>query len=122
MDAEFMQNFIYRLDRRRGRHFVVQAVEGPVYYWARLGDDLYFTVTAELCPIQQGKFAAIWQVDARSSAARRLASFPKDRLPVGAFMPGTIDFASRDGTCDVVFFRLTALVSDGVYAIIRVRP
>jgi hypothetical protein len=32
MDAEFTQNYIYRVDRRTGHRDVLQAVEGPTYY------------------------------------------------------------------------------------------
>ena len=119
MDAEFTQNYIYRVDRRTGHRDVLQAVEGPTYYSAHLGDDLYFGVTAELCPSQQGRTAVLWKVDSRDDATTRVVTFPKDRFPVRYFMPGTIDFAAADGSRAELLFHLTALVPDsGVYAIV----
>lgn len=119
MDAEFRQNYIHRIDRKTGRRDVVQALEGPTYYSARRGMDLFFAVTAELAPIQKGKFAALWHVDGGTSGTQRLATFPKDAMSVRYFLPGTLDFAQGDGSRHEILFRTTALRPDNaVYAIL----
>jgi hypothetical protein len=73
---------------------------------------LFFGVTAELCPSQQGNFAALWHVDTVRGTSRRLKTFPTDGKSVRYFMPGTLDFSRGDGTHTDVFFRTTAVVPD----------
>lgn len=95
-DAEFEQNRIFRVDRESGEREVVGEVDGPVYYSHAVGRDLFFAVSAELCPSQQGRNASLWWVDA-SGRCRRIASFPKDRLHVRYFQPGVLGFARGPG-------------------------
>lgn len=111
MDAEFTQNFIFRIDRATGAREQVAAVEGPVYYSASAGGRLYFAVSAELCPSQQGDFAALWEVG-DGVKPRRVATFRKDRLGVRHFMPGTLDFPAGPGLPGRLLFRTTALEGD----------
>ncbi|MEO7082846.1 MAG: hypothetical protein ABI442_01375 [Gemmatimonadaceae bacterium] len=119
MDAEFTPNFIYRIDRKTGVRDVVQQVEGPMYYSTALGSEIYFAVTAELCPSQQGDFAALWHIDGATGGAKRLRTFPTDGKSVHYFMPGTLDFARGDGTRPEILFRTTSLVPDNAVFAIR---
>jgi hypothetical protein len=116
-DAEFTQNFIYRVDRASGAREIATPVEGPIYYSAKRGDSLFFAVTAELCASQQGRFAALWRVS--PTGAERMATFDKDRLHRWHFMPGTLDLPSGPGLPGVMHFHTTAVVPDDrVYAVI----
>jgi hypothetical protein len=111
MDAEFTQNYIYRIDRKSGQRTRLAAVDGPVYYSHVAGDHYYFAVTAELCPSQKGKAAELWRVDENGSCERVL-TLEKDRYSVKYFMPGTIDFPRGSGLADRLLFRATALAGD----------
>jgi hypothetical protein len=88
MDAEFVRNWIYRIDQKSGRRDALGSVDGPVYYSYAFGKDLFFAVTAELCPSQQGKSASLWHVS-EVGDLKQIFSVEKDRLPVKYFMPGT---------------------------------
>jgi hypothetical protein len=111
-DAEFVQNVIYRVDRKSGQRDRIVDIEGPVYYSTAAAGRLFFGVTAELCASQQGRFAALWCID-ESQGAKRIATFEKDRWSVPFFLPGTIDFARGPRTLDSVVFHMTATVGDG---------
>jgi hypothetical protein len=112
MDAEFTQNYIYRLDRRSGERTRLAAVDGPVYYSHAAGDDYYFAVTAELCPSQKGRTAELWRVRNETGLCERVLTLEKDRYSVKYFMPGTIDFPRGPGLPDKLLFRATALAGD----------
>jgi len=111
MDAEFRQNYIYRVDRVSGERERLAAVGGPVYYSCAAGSQYFFAVTAELCPSQEGRSAELWCVgdDGRCELAMTLE---KDRFSPRYFMPGTIDFP-RGVPGDRLIFRATALAGDG---------
>lgn len=111
MDAEFTQNYIFRIDRLSGVREIIRPVEGPVYYSTSAGQSLFFAVTAELGPSQQGRFAALWRVDA-DGEARRIFTLDKDWLPRHYFMPGTIEFPRGPGFPDRLYFHTTALEAD----------
>ncbi len=98
-DAEFEKNRLYRIDRESGRRDVLGDLDGPVYYSHAVGDDLFFAVTAELCPSQVGRSATLWHVDAEDQLSR-VESFAKDRLSVKYFMPGTLHFSRGPGLGD----------------------
>jgi hypothetical protein len=113
MDAEFIQNHIYRLDRRTGKRDVLTPVDGPVYYSRAQGHELFFGVTAELCPSQKGRAAAVWNV-AEDDSAQRIASFEKDRLRRDLFMYGTLHFSLGPGLPDRFWVQGVALAgADG---------
>ncbi len=99
-DAEFNKNYIYRLDRRTGKRAVVAGIDGPAYYSSALGEDLLFSVTAELCQSQKGIFARLWHVSPEGRSDLIL-SYPKDlisnSLLVKFFLPGTINFPQGPG-------------------------
>jgi hypothetical protein len=119
-DAEFRPNHLYRIERASGTREALVGVEGPVYYSTSEGGELFFGVTAELCPSQTEAAGVIWQVG-EGSAPRRLAAMSKDRLPVRFFLPGTIDFAGGPGRPGEVYLRGTALVG-GDTRVHRLRP
>jgi hypothetical protein len=121
MDAEFTQNYIFRIDRKSGERTRLTAVDGPVYYSHTMGGDSYFAVTAELCPSQKGRAAELWRV-APDGTCERAMTLEKDRYSVKYFMPGTIDFPRGPGLPDRLLFRATALVGDnGTFSVTRRR-
>lgn len=112
MDAEFTTNHILRVDRRTGERTKLAAIGGPVYYSFAAGEQIFFAVTAELCPSQPEPQAELWCVDAATSECRRIATLRKDRYSVRYFMPGTIDFARAALPADRLVFKATALAGD----------
>lgn len=94
-DAEFNQNHIYKLDRESLERQVLGEIDGPVYYSHAIGDDLFFAVTAELCPSQEKPEATLWHVS-RDGKLDRVYSAEKDLVQTIAiarvFMPGTMHF------------------------------
>jgi hypothetical protein len=108
MDAEFVSNWIYRIDRKSGRRDILGSVDGPVYYSYAFGEDLFFAVTAELCPSQQGKSASLWHVSAGGDL-QRVWAVQKDRLPVKYFMAGTLHFPRGSGLATEFYFHCVGL-------------
>jgi hypothetical protein len=96
MDAEHRQNHLFRIDRATGRRERLADIDGPVYYSHRVGDDLFFGVTAELCPSQHGRSAALWHVSPADDATP-IASFEKDAPSPRYFLPGAFYFPSGPG-------------------------
>jgi hypothetical protein len=88
-DAQFIPNVIYRLDRATGERETLGRIDGPVYVCRAIGNEIFFAVTAELCPSQVGRSATLWHVDGCGKVSA-LTSFPKDRLHVDYFMMGTL--------------------------------
>lgn len=99
-DAEYEQNFIYRLDRATGDREQVVEVDGPVYYSTKVGDDIFFATTAEGCPSQKKKSAVIWHI-CRFGNPRKIVEFEKDFFvwphPINIFQFGVIQFAGVGG-------------------------
>ena len=94
-DAEFHKNFIYRLDRVTGERTVLGEIDGPVYYSQAIGEDLFFAVTAELCPSQKAPNASLWHVtqDDKVECSYSVAKDLVHNLSLArAFMPGTMHF------------------------------
>ena len=110
-DAEFEVNHLYRIDRRSGRRDILGELDGPVYYSQALGDDLFFAVTAELCPSQVGRSATLWHVDSEDRLSR-VESFPKDPLSVKYFLPGTLHFARGPGLGDRLYVHAVGVRGD----------
>ena len=76
-DAQFEQNYIYRIDRACRERTPVTEIDGPSYYSAQFGNHVVFCTTAELCPSQKEGSAAMWLVDPAGSA-NAVGSWQKD--------------------------------------------
>lgn len=106
MDAEFTKNKVFRIDRATRQRSNKGAIDGPVYYSVKWRENLFFAVTAELCPSQDGKSATLWTV--HDDALERVVSFDKDRWPV-KLLPGTLHFPLGPGVEDGLYFQGVAL-------------
>ena len=91
-DAEFQDNHLVRLRRATGEREPLCEVDGPVYYSQAVGGDLFFAVTAELCPGQKDRAATLWHV-ADDAAPSRVVSFEKDALPLHYFQAGILNLS-----------------------------
>ncbi len=107
-DSEFQRNRVYRIDRASGGRRALGDLDGPVYVGKAVGRDVFFCVTAELCPSQIGRSATLWHVDERDALAR-CASFEKDRLHAAFFMVGTLHLARGPGFRDRFYMHGVAL-------------
>lgn len=122
MDAEFVQNALYRLDRQTGERTKLAELGGPVYYSASTGADHFFGVTAELCPSQRDPFAELWHVGA-DEQAKCILKIAKDRWPVSYFQAGHFQFPQGPGRAQKFYFSVLGLAgADGrVYQLQRHR-
>ena len=77
MDAEYRTNHIYRLDRETKERASLGEVNGTVFYSKQIGDDLFFTTTAENAPNQTENVAAIWHIDSKGEF-QEIIRFKKD--------------------------------------------
>ncbi|HEX7083797.1 MAG TPA: hypothetical protein VF186_06760 [Gaiellaceae bacterium] len=111
-DAQLRQNWIYRIDRSSGTRREVAPLDGPVYYSHRVGDDLFFAVSAELGSGGRGRSATLWHLDPDDRCSR-VASFAKDRWPVAQFLPGTLSFPQGSGDGSSFYFSGVALSGIG---------
>jgi hypothetical protein len=107
-DAEFAQNYLYRIDRCTGRRDVLAPIGGPVYYSCRSGGEMYFAVTAEMCPSQTDRCASLWRVG-EDGGTERILQMTKDHWNKKYFMPGTLHFPSGPGLDDRVLFHAVGL-------------
>ncbi|MBX9788281.1 MAG: hypothetical protein K2Y37_05155 [Pirellulales bacterium] len=119
-DAEFIQNRLYFIDRTTLARTQLCAIDGPVYYSHALGSDLFFGVTAELCPSQQGRHGSLWHVR-RGASPQTVLQIPKDPLPVRYFLPGTWQFPQGPGLADRLLVHLVALRGDNQTYSLRTR-
>ena len=118
-DAEFRANHIYKVDRVNTDREILGEVNGTVFYSKRIGDDLFFTTTAENAPAQKENVAAIWHVDAQGNCTE-LIKFKKDRWHKALFQFGTIHFPAISDDMDHLYFHLVAV--DGDNRTFRLRP
>ena len=112
-DAEFQTNRIFRIDRKSGRRDEIGSVDGPVYYSYILGNDLFFGVSAELCPwqkgpVHKGRSASLWHVS-EDGQIHKLLSFEKDLFSVRYFMPGTLHFPNGPGQTTKLYIQCVGL-------------
>ena len=110
-DAEFIPNRLYFVDRHTHERTQLSEIDGPVYYSRGLGDDLYFGVTAELCPSQPGRNGSLWHVR-DGQQGHRVLSIAKDFLPVRFFQAGTWQFAKGPGWGSELLVHLMGLKGD----------
>ncbi len=110
-DAEFRDNRITRVNRSTLERTTLGEVTGTVFYAKKMGDDLFFTTTAENAPSQKENVAALWHVTT-DGKCEKLASFEKDGLPGGLFMFGTIHFPFVNAEFDHLYFSLVGVRGD----------
>ncbi len=110
-DAEFRDNKIYRVDRETLRRENLGEVNGTVFYSKSMGDDLFFTTTAENAPSQKENVAALWHVDP-DGTSESLVKFEKDGWHGGLFMFGTIHFPYYNAADDRLFFNIVGVKGD----------
>ena len=97
-DSERAVNSIYKIDRETLAREKLCDIDGPVYYSARINNDFFFAVTAELCPSQLTPCATIWHfTKSNPHLPRRILSIPKDMFHKTLFLPGTISFPNGPG-------------------------
>lgn len=121
MDAEFRENHVYKLDRQTGERSSLGEVNGTIFYSKQIGDDRFFTTTAENAPSQKENAAALWQVD-KNDSCRMLVAFEKDRWNKTLFQFGTIHFPYANGLDDALYFHLVGVKGDNqTYRLVRDR-
>jgi hypothetical protein len=107
-DSEFRRNQVFRLDRATGVRSLVGDIDGPVYVGKAVGQDVFFAVTAELCPSQVGRSATLWHVDEKDRLSKCVA-FEKDALHRVYFMVGTLHLTRGPGFSDRFYMHGVAL-------------
>ena len=107
-EGEFEQNYIYRIDRVTGQRESLAKIDGPVYYSYTSNRNLFFGVTAELCPSQTGRSASLWHVDSHDNV-KNIFSINKDPYPVTYFLPGAFHFSNGPGLNNQFFLHCIAL-------------
>ncbi len=110
-DAEFRDNQIFRVNRETPAREQLAKVDGTVFYSKAIGDDLFFTTTAENAPSQKENVAALWHLD-QEGKCTKLASFAKDIWHPTLFMFGTIHFPFQCASSDELFFSLVSVKGD----------
>jgi len=94
MDAEFLINKIYRINRKNYLREEIGTIDGPVYYSKKIYENkILFSVAAEGAPSQQLNNASLWLVD--DCNILKLLDFKKDIYP-NILLPGTIHFPLGD--------------------------
>lgn len=110
-DAEFRENYIYKVNRENLERKILGEVDGTVFYSKQLGEDLFFTTTAEDAPIQKENVAALWHVGANGDC-EKIIQFEKDRWHKTLFMFGTIHFPCISKLDNELIFHLVGVKED----------
>ena len=110
-DAEFRANNIFQINRTNLERQDLGEVSGTVFYSKKLGDDLFFTTTAENAPSQKENVAALWHARAGGKCAE-LVKFKKDRWHGTLFMFGTIHFPVVNKLENELYFHLVGVNQD----------
>lgn len=119
MDAEFRSNYIYKFDRRTDARSSLGEVNGTIFYSKQVGDDLFFTTTAENAPSQKENAAALWRAD-KNDVCTKLLSYEKDRWHKTLFQFGTIHFPYVNLLNDSLYFHLVGVKGDNqTYRLVR---
>ena len=111
MDAEFRANHIYKVERENLERKSLGEVTGTVFYSKRLGNDLFFTTTAENAPSQKENVAALWCIGT-DETLENIAAFEKDRWHPTLFQFGTIHFPCINRLADRLYFHLVGVRED----------
>ncbi len=110
-DAEFRANNIYKLDRKTLNRESLGEVGGTVFYSKQIGEDLFFTTTAENAPSQKENVAALWHAD-KNGNCREIIKFKKDFWHPTLFMFGTIHFPFVNKLENELYFHLVGVKED----------
>ncbi len=110
-DAEFRANYIYKLDRQTLKRESLGEVGGTVFYSKKMGEDLFFTTTAENAPSQKENVAALWHAD-KNGNCREIVKFKKDFWHPTLFMFGTIHFPTANKLENELYFHLVGVKED----------
>ena len=108
MDAEFTDNYIIRVDRSNYSRKKIGKVNGPVYYSYKHNNQLFFAVTAELCPSQSDRYASLYVIDSDENI-ERILDIKKDFFSVKYFLPGAFYFPAGEGNKEDIIFNTIAL-------------
>lgn len=111
MDAEFRANHIYRFDRETGNRESLGEVSGTVFFSKKLGEDLFFTTTAENAPSQTENVAALWNINSAGRCVE-LIRFKKDFWHPTLFQFGTIHFPCVNRLAGELHFSLVGVEGD----------
>jgi hypothetical protein len=111
MDAEYRANHIYRLNRETKERTSLGEVNGTVFYSKQIGNDLFFTTTAENAPNQTENVAAIWNVDSQQRL-KEVVRFKKDIWQRTLFMFGLIHLPYTTRMQNEIYLSLVATVGD----------
>lgn len=111
MDAEFRANHLYKLTRETSERKSLCEVNGTVFYSKRVGDDLFFTTTAENAPSQTENVAALWHID-REAGCQQIVKFKKDLWHKALFQFGTIHFPYVNRLENELYFSLVGVEND----------
>ena len=110
-DAEFRANHIYRVNRQTLERKNLGEVGGTVFYSKKLGEDLFFTTTAENAPSQTENAAALWQAG-ENQICEKVIAFEKDRWHPTLFQFGTIHFPCVNKLENKLYFHLVGVKQD----------
>ena len=110
-DAEFRANNIYKLDRKTLNRESLGEVGGTVFYSKQIGEDLFFTTTAENAPSQKENVAALWHAD-KNGNCREIIKFKKDFWHPTLFMFGTIHLPFVNKLENELYFHLVGVKED----------
>ena len=91
-DAEFNQNYIFKMSRKTFKIKSIAEIDGPVYYSTKINNKIIFSVTAEGCPSQKENKAVLWKLN-KNDTISKLKYYDKDIYPI-QFMPGTIHLSN----------------------------
>jgi len=102
MDAEFVSNKIYRIDKKTSKRKSLGKISGPVYYSTLFINNPIFVVTAELCPSQKDNNVNILIV--LDDKIIQIQSFEKDFIKIPfikgfltkLFLPGLFHIYSEN--------------------------
>ncbi len=110
-DAEFLDNYIYQVNRKTLERKRLGEVNGTVFYSKKMGNELFFTTTAENSPSQKENAAAIWHLS-ENLDLKKIVSFEKDRWHSTLFQFGTIHFPILQNIESELYFYLVGVKGD----------
>ena len=110
-DGEVRANNIFKVNRDDLSRTDVGEVSGTVFYSKQVGEDLFFTTTAENAPSQKENVAALWHVD-QNDKCTEIAKFKKDLWHPTLFQFGTIHFPYMNKFDDTLYFHLVGVDGD----------